>query len=321
MSRVLLYHKINTNSVDSQLLKVHPDNFYEQLKWLSDNYSVISLLDLIGLHAVGRISGDEVAITFDDGYSDNLTNMLPIIKELNIPVTVFITTGLINSIGGFWWDKVEQLIHDAPIRSYYLTIGKSYFSIDLKSIKGKIMAIDLICAELKKYPLDVINDNINNLIDVLNINLRRRKTHSIMNEEQLIMLNESELVTIGSHTQSHTRLSILSNLKQKEEIFKSRIYLENLLNINVDLISYPFGNTCDFSPTTEILTKKCGYLAGIANIQDDITIHSRSTAIPRRLVRDWILEDFITWMNDPVASRMEEKSLRSRNAFRKICSL
>lgn len=46
-----------------------------------------------------------MAITFDDGYADNLHNALPILEEHNVPATIFITAGYVGQNKSFYWDN------------------------------------------------------------------------------------------------------------------------------------------------------------------------------------------------------------------------
>ncbi len=50
-----------------------------------------------------------VCITFDDGYRDNYTLAYPMLKRLNVPFTVYVTTGFIDNQLPMWWYPNEQL--------------------------------------------------------------------------------------------------------------------------------------------------------------------------------------------------------------------
>ncbi len=91
--RILTYHSVGARDHE---MNVAPDIFAEQMRWLVDNVDVITLDE-----AARGLPG--VAITFDDGYVDNLTNVAPILRRLNIPATVFVVAGRLG----------ENLDHDA----------------------------------------------------------------------------------------------------------------------------------------------------------------------------------------------------------------
>lgn len=62
----------------------------------------------------------------------------------------------------------------------------------------------------------------------------------VMSEEQLRAL-PSELVAIGSHTMTHPMLPALANEQLSREILGSRLKLEQILNQEVKLLSFPYG--------------------------------------------------------------------------------
>jgi len=82
-TRILTYHSIGYRRYE---MNVTPKAFARQIEWLSENVPVISLKD-----AAAGVAG--VALTFDDGYRDNLTNALPILEQNNCPATIFVVSG------------------------------------------------------------------------------------------------------------------------------------------------------------------------------------------------------------------------------------
>lgn len=91
---VLMYHRVNNDETSSDIT-VSVKNFEQQIKYLKENYKVISLDELIekNKHPFKR---DTIAITFDDGFKDNYTHAYPLLKVYNVPATIFIITSLIG---------------------------------------------------------------------------------------------------------------------------------------------------------------------------------------------------------------------------------
>lgn len=50
-----------------------------------------------------------VCLTFDDGYQDNYTTALPLLKHLNVPFAIYVTTGFIDNQLPMWWYPDQQL--------------------------------------------------------------------------------------------------------------------------------------------------------------------------------------------------------------------
>lgn len=89
--KILLYHSVfspTNNNVDRG---ISLSNFAIQMKYLRDNYNLISLDDLdnkLNKRALGRKS---VAVTFDDGFLNNYAIVVKVLKKHKIPATFFVT--------------------------------------------------------------------------------------------------------------------------------------------------------------------------------------------------------------------------------------
>ncbi len=92
---ILMYHSVSRSE---HFFTVTPEDFAEQMKYLHDqNYSVVSFRDLLFLVTHKKpIPQKTVVLTFDDGYADNYTEVFPIIKKYNFPITIFLTTGFVG---------------------------------------------------------------------------------------------------------------------------------------------------------------------------------------------------------------------------------
>lgn len=102
--RILLYHRVEDVQNDPHELCVGKDNFYNQIKFLKENFKIIPLVKLAQDIRKSRVDNNTIVITFDDGYADNLHNATPILQKFNIPATIFITAGGIGQ-NLFYWDK------------------------------------------------------------------------------------------------------------------------------------------------------------------------------------------------------------------------
>src|SRR5262245_38704479 len=106
---VLLYHRIARVSQDPWSLCVTPEHFAEHLQ-------VLHRYQRIRLSQVGQTRSRlgcptlSVAITFDDGYADNLHEAARLLKCFDTPATFFLVTGYIGSAREFWWDELEKVI-------------------------------------------------------------------------------------------------------------------------------------------------------------------------------------------------------------------
>ena len=104
-TRILLYHRVALVDNDPYRLCVSPQNFHAQIKFLKENYKIIPLVKLVQDIRLEKIQNNSVVITFDDGYADNLYNALPILEELQISATIFLTSGYVGQDKSFYWDE------------------------------------------------------------------------------------------------------------------------------------------------------------------------------------------------------------------------
>jgi hypothetical protein len=102
---VLLYHRVAALASDPQQLAVSPDNFREQMVYLKKRYPLVRFEE-----DWSRVKSLTIAVTFDDGYADNFLNALPILEEVGIPATFFVSTGNLDTEYEYWWDELERII-------------------------------------------------------------------------------------------------------------------------------------------------------------------------------------------------------------------
>ena len=132
MNNIILYHKVDDEKNCFNNISVSVANFREQLIYLKNRYNVISLEELVKKK---ELSDSEMAITFDDGYDDFYYNAFPLIKELNIPVTVFITTSQLDKEEELWQTEIARIIDTGnftddnifiPIKKHYISLKITY---------------------------------------------------------------------------------------------------------------------------------------------------------------------------------------------------
>ncbi len=86
---VLVYHSVGRNGLR---FTVTPEMFEHQMAWLNkEKFNVVSLDKLTGYMDAGSIPPKTLAITFDDGYRDNIIEAFPVLKRYGFPATIFLT--------------------------------------------------------------------------------------------------------------------------------------------------------------------------------------------------------------------------------------
>src|SRR5205823_2525639 len=96
MHSILVYHTISSpEKAPPSGEAISPQSFEQQLRWLSHRRRIVPLSETLS----GREKDHLVAITFDDGYRDNLTVALPLLEKYSLPMTLFVAAGFVGREG------------------------------------------------------------------------------------------------------------------------------------------------------------------------------------------------------------------------------
>lgn len=311
---ILLYHRVAEEALDAQYLAVSPANFNEHMKELKANYRVVPLRHLLSEVQTGKMIPNTVALTFDDGYLDNLTDALPLLEKYQLHATIFATAGSIEQFRGFWGDKVEYLFlhhNDLPEVLELTEDGKDY-SWSLTTAHQRLTAHDQIRALLRKKPNEEIEPFVSELLRWGGVADNLDSFRPVLNVPQLQRLAQSSCIEIGAHTMTHTKLSILPIPRQQWEIEESRKKLEFWVGKPVTLFSYPYGAKKDYTDQTKSLVRQAGFHYGIANIQASVSQNTDWLEVPRYLVRNWQGGIFAEWMRSADKDTFEKHTLTQR---------
>ena len=259
-SHIILYHSTFSNipsDIKDGLHNINPEVLFKQITWYKKNFDIVMVDELFD----NSITKGKMSITFDDGYQSVLDEAIPILKELNVPCTIFFNgCSLTGSI--FWRDKVRYIINQnliADFLNYHKdedkinSLNRDNFYKQTKSPKVNSKLIDRLCDDfIENYHKELILNN-----------------YCIPSQNKFI--NDS-LVSYGSHSYSHYVLSSLTDKEQEIEISKNHKLLENCVNRS-NIFSIPFGGPKDFNTKTIELIKKYGY-KGVLFSQDKINLFS-----------------------------------------------
>lgn len=249
---VLCYHRVADVPLDTWKINVRKELFEQHLRYYKENYTVLRSENEWNLKNNSR----GVVLTFDDGYEDAYTNILPLLEKYEIPATFFICVGNLNTDKEFWWDELERIIFYANKNKKNIeAFGEN---IPIRSYEEKEKACYRIHPILKSMDY---KERDKWLIDArfqLGCEKKRSSCHSL-SYNQLKELAKSEFVTIGGHTITHSCLANESYEKQKWEIEESKKEIENIIGKEIEVFSYPFGQRDDFTEETVEIAKSVGY--------------------------------------------------------------
>jgi peptidoglycan/xylan/chitin deacetylase (PgdA/CDA1 family) len=283
-----LYHRVAETSFDPYKLSVSPTTFERHLQLLQRHFRVKSLDTLLEQLPGGKYGDGTVAITFDDGYADNLTNAQPIAARLGIPMTVFVTVQ--PAIDGelFWWDQLAAFVlhPQASFTSTTISLDDQH-TFSLGTEAERRAAHQELHSLLKRMRISERERALESLRSCVAMSGDESDFGRPMSVAELRELAELPGITIGAHTMGHPVLGVLSTADQTHELVESKRRLEGLLGRPVTLTAYPFGQEADVSEDTYRLAMYAGYRAGFSTIPGAVTPTARFHALPRLIVHDW----------------------------------
>lgn len=312
MAIVLLYHRVAELATDPQWLAVTPGRFDEQLGALRRVARIVPLGELVRGVRDGAVPDRAVAITFDDGYADNLTQAAPLLRKHDAPATVFVTARGEHVRHEFWWDDLERLLlHDAPLpTALVLRIDGHEHAWSLPDINQSPRvdpawnvlcdrsprpreALYLFLSKLLRPLCDVRRRTaLDSLASWASLPVAGRPSHTTLTDAQLKQLAADGLIEIGAHTVTHPVLANRSRDEQRFELEESRRRLETIIGHPVTTFAYPFGCRVDFNDDTIELAREAGYACACANTGREpspraiVTASSDLYRLPRAIVRN-----------------------------------
>lgn len=233
-----MYHGIDKyENMDYNARFFSEKNFKNQLIYFKKNYNIVSLDDYFKNK---NLSSNKlnIAITFDDGYKNNFKYALPILEKLKVPA-IFYITGLNNTNDKIIWADLIDIA--TPFIKGEITFQGKIFN---KNNKG-------IYADLRDYIRSIeiggstsFQELKQTIYSVCDIKLNKPEFldyWELMNDEEIKASSKSKYVKIGSHGYYHNNLANINFEHALDEVVKSKNYLENLVQYEINSIGYPDG--------------------------------------------------------------------------------
>jgi peptidoglycan/xylan/chitin deacetylase (PgdA/CDA1 family) len=263
---VLLYHTIHSirEMWFTDVNALNPQQFETQIAYLCRNFEILSL-DVIAqyIHQQRTLPQKAVAITFDDGYSDNYHNAFPILKKYSIPATIFLLVGHIEKDNLFWWDKISYAIHYAQVTQLSI---KGLGSYSLRSNAEKAKATISIVGHLRQISEAEKNRIVDSIMALCQTEIPDGLAKRlILSWDQVKEMSDAG-ISFGAHTMNHPILTRLSVEQAREQICDSKRIIEEKLGRNITSFSYPNGKTGDYNETVVKMVERAGFECAVTVI-------------------------------------------------------
>jgi peptidoglycan/xylan/chitin deacetylase (PgdA/CDA1 family) len=285
IATILMYHGFTDKDGHEGIKNYHGKHlhiakFKEQIAYLKSHYTIISLTQLVDFcRKEESLPPRPIVITLDDGYRSNYTLGFPVLEEYKVPAAIFITTDFVDQKNYLWMDRVEHVLDKIQETSLKLELDGQIQHFDLKGTKEKIKSDQQIKAALKLLPAKRREQIILYLEEHVKQPLSSKAgedMYASLSWDEIRDMKVSGLVSIGSHTCSHTILTNCSKEEMDHELSASKKRIEEMTGSSCLHFSYPNGQKGNFNMETKAALIEAGFSCGLTTTigtnaqQDDV---------------------------------------------------
>lgn len=277
---IVNYHRIL--EARDPLLGNEPDiaTFREHMKMLADCFNVLPLHQAMQALQQHTMPPRAVCITFDDGYRSTYELALPVLQEFNLPATVFVTSGYVDSHENMWNDRIVEAIR--LVQGDMLDLraaGASLYA--LGSVAERCAAVHELTQKAKYLPPAERMALIASLETITGT-----RTQPLMLDSAMVSALHQAGVEIGAHTVTHPILTSLSDQAALSEMVDSKQALEAITGVPVRYFAYPNGKAgLDFDQRHVAMARQAGFAAAFTTAPGPVTVTQDWYMVPRS--RPW----------------------------------
>jgi len=277
---ILMYHRVLTpnemhRSGSHPAMIVESQTFADQMAVIKQRFKVLSLEEFTArLEQKIPFEDSSCLITFDDGWRDNFTNALPILRRYELPAVVFLPVNFIGEKRLFWQESLVHLLVLAMDATRREPVRKARLCQVLDPV-GLGHVLDILDADPRSHVIEGISRNragwTSSVIDSTLSQLRQelgvengdiQGTDSFLSWEQVAEMTRQSVI-FGGHGAEHQLLSEMPVDAAREDIKISKEVIDLRCKAEVPTFSYPRGFR---TPQVVELVKAAGFrLAFIAN--------------------------------------------------------
>jgi peptidoglycan/xylan/chitin deacetylase (PgdA/CDA1 family) len=266
---VLMYHRVLPAEADTfseHSIVVSPQTFSRQMAFLRRHFRPLSLSTLAELLAKRqRPPSMSCVITFDDGWQDNFEHALPLLRQHDVPATIFVATSFIGSDRCFWQEALTRRMVAAVKCGGHAgacveqRLGQSFDASNASELR---LCVRAAVTKMKAWPADGVRKFSTALDEALaaaGVDVSSLGADRFMSWEQVRKLTLEPGINVGAHGCSHAPLTSLQPDFASQELRDSRGHIESATGKNVLAIAYPNG---DFDDTVVAGARQAGYSLG-----------------------------------------------------------
>jgi peptidoglycan/xylan/chitin deacetylase (PgdA/CDA1 family) len=251
-AQVVQYHSVaadDTGRFVEPSMRMRPEVFREQVRFLASRRRVVSMSDLVGwMERGGEGNGlppNTVVITFDDGYADTLEVAAPILAEHGLPAIVYLPTALIGRGEAMPIDRLYTMFASRTRDRLTLPAGADGPSrgADLSHDGGREAAYRALAGRL----MSASRDERDALLEMVREQLRpsaEAPRGLLMDWERVReLLRRYPGIEVGLHTRDHLDLSSRPEAEAREQIEGSIRDAEAALGRRLEHFAFPYNRS------------------------------------------------------------------------------
>jgi peptidoglycan/xylan/chitin deacetylase (PgdA/CDA1 family)/aminoglycoside phosphotransferase (APT) family kinase protein len=284
---VLAYHRIVPAEVlahsviDPELVSATPEQFRQQLGILSARFDPVDMSALIrALDGGAKLPARPVLVTFDDGHADNHDYAFPILRQLGVPATIFLSTAYIDSGEAYWFEQVAQWSALAPPCDIALpAFGLRVVLADRQSRAHVRLALLEV---LKHLPDERRLALLGQLRQALGAHRASPYAGGPLSWRQVTDMADAG-IDFGSHSVTHPVLTRLDPARLRAELIDSKRRIESMIGKPVQAMAYPEGGSDAFDRRVIDATREAGYSIAFSYIPGGNNLATFDRFAARRL--------------------------------------
>lgn len=230
--------------------------FAAQMRALARLGTPVDLPDAVArLHGGGRLPARAFAVTFDDGYRDNLHDAADVLHGLGVPATFFLVPAVLDGWVP-WWERLGWAVQRAtrPLRE-----------VAGRPLPDDGTARDAAAAVLKALPSVEREEALADLEHRLEPSGDVHDGVAFLDWDDAAALVERGF-TVGSHSERHAVLAREDDASVEAQLTASRAVLGRRLGVDVDVLAYPHGGPDDYDARTVAAAERAGYRAACTTV-------------------------------------------------------
>lgn len=251
---VLIFHRVLPRFDPFAPHMLDAERFERILEGVSRCFNVLAPDEAVERLRRGTLPDRPLAITFDDGYADNVEVALPILLRHRLPAGFFIATDYLDG-GTMWNDAICIALRRTSLQHLDLgALGFGAYGLDTDAARRRAMRE--VVREARYLPAPRRQEAAAAIVDKSGVVVPR---NLMMESPHLRTLRAAGMV-LGGHTCSHPVLATLPLREAEREIAQGRARIEAIVGEPVTLFAYPNGTPgTDYRDEHVQLVKRLGF--------------------------------------------------------------